>query len=192
MIHVYYRANPYCKEIKCRKQKKIESDIVSVEEVVKGVRVLKDTRFTKESSAAANDVNIQRRTERRVTSKIIELDAVDEYRKRQDQIARLGLGRVTKELNREELPEVGLAIIMDHGLRVLGGEWEMKSAEEATKVAKIWHDILRLEMGEPTSISSNQPIEDADQRKNRFEELKVEAKRRIEGGLRAVAGDGGS
>lgn len=171
---------------------RVESDIVSIEDVVKDVRVLKDTRFTKESSAAANDINIQRRTERRVTSKIIELDAVDEYRKRQDQIARLGLGRVTKELNREELPEVGLAIIMDHGLRVLGGEWEMKSAEEATKVAKIWHDILRLEMGEPTSISSNQPIEDADQRKNRFEELKVEAKRRIEGGLRAVAGDGGS
>lgn len=171
---------------------RIESDIASVEEVVKEVRILKDTRFTKESSAAANDANMLKRVERKVNNKIIELDAVNEYRKRQDQIARLGLGRVTKDLNREELPEVGLAIIMDHGLRVLGGEWEMKSAEEATKVAKIWHDILRLEMGEPTSISSNQPLEDADQRKNRFEELKVEAKRRIEGGLRAVAGDGGS
>ena len=53
---------------------RIESDIATVEEVVKEVRILKDTRFTKESSAAANDANMLKRVERKVNNKIIELD----------------------------------------------------------------------------------------------------------------------
>jgi hypothetical protein len=117
--------------------------------------------------------------------------ASDEYRKRQEQIAKLGLSKSVSDIERDQLPDIALRIIADHGLRILGGEWEIKSAEEATKVGKVWHDIFRLEMGEPTSISSSQDSENPDQRKNRFEELKLEAKRRVEGGLRAIAGDAG-
>lgn len=122
-----------------------------------------------------------------------DLSVVDssEYRKRQDQIAKLGLSKVIKGINRDQLPEIALSIIADHGMRVLGGEWEVRSAEEATKIGKVWHDIFRLEMGEPTSISSSQESESPEQRKNRLEELTLEAKRRAEGNLRAIAGDAG-
>lgn len=125
------------------------------------------------------------------TAKSATKQVSDDYRKRQDQIAKLGLQKSVAGIEREQLPDIALKIIADHGLRILGGEWEIKSAEEATKVGKIWHDIFRLEMGEPTSISSSQDSENPDQRKNRFEELKLEAKRRVEGGLRAIAGDAG-
>jgi hypothetical protein len=122
-----------------------------------------------------------------------DLTVVDssEYRVRQDQIAKLGLSKVIKGIERDQLPEIALSIIADHGLRVLGGEWEVRTAEEATKIGKVWHDIFRLEMGEPTSISSSQDSESPEQRKTRFEELKLEAKRRTEGNLRAIAGDAG-
>lgn len=125
------------------------------------------------------------------TAKTATKAASDEYRKRQSQIAALGMTKAVSDVERDQLPQIALKIIADHGLRILGGEWEIKSAEEATKVGKVWHDIFRLEMGEPTSISSSQDSENPDQRKNRFEELKLEAKRRVEGGLRAIAGDAG-
>ena len=78
--------------------------------------------------------------------------------------------------------------MMDLALRVLGGEWDIKNAEEATKIAKTWHDILRLEMNQATTISGTQS-ETPESRQNRLEELRLEAKRRVEGNLRAIAGD---
>lgn len=168
-----------------------ESEIVAVSDVIDRAIGIREYQFTKENASEAQSASRVSMIKNNVEKKIVKLEAANEYRVRQDQIAKLGLSRVSGEISREQLPEIGLAIIADHGLRVLGGEWEMKSAEEATKVAKVWHDILRLEMGEPTTISSNQDSESPDQRKNRFEELKLEAKRRVEGGLRAIAGDAG-
>lgn len=167
------------------------ADVVPVGEVVKKAVALREYQFTKDNAADAQAASRISMTKNNVEKKIIKLEATEEIRRRQDQIAKLGLSKMSSEVTREQLPEIGLAIIADHGLRVLGGEWEMKTAEEATKVAKVWHDILRLEMGEPTTISSSQDSESPDQRKNRFEELKIEAKRRVEGGLRAIAGDAG-
>lgn len=89
---------------------------------------------------------------------------------------------------REILPKLAQSIIVDLGLRLAGGEWEIKSAEEATKVAKIWYDILRLESGQATTIQENRSGSPED-RLSRLEELKIEAKRRVEAGLRAI-GDG--
>lgn len=166
-------------------------EIVPVSEVIKRNVHLREFQFTKEDAADAQAASRVSMIKNNIDKKIVKLDATSEIRTRQDQIAKLGLSRVSADISRDQLPEIGLAIIADHGLRVLGGEWEMKTAEEATKVAKVWHDILRLEMGEPTTISSSQDSENPDQRRNRFEELKVEAKRRVEGGLRAVAGDAG-
>lgn len=153
--------------------------------------VIKQYQFTKENAADAQAKGQMKKTKQEVERKIVKLEATEEYRKRQDQIAKLGLTKVMPEVERDQLPQIALSIIADHGLRVLGGEWEIKSAEEATKIGKVWHDIFRLEMGEPTTISSSQESESPDQRKNRFEELKLEAKRRVEGGLRAIAGDAG-
>lgn len=90
--------------------------------------------------------------------------------------------------SREILPKLAQGIIVDLGLRLAGGEWEIKSAEEATKVAKIWYDILRLESGQATSIQEQRTGSPED-RLSRLEELKIEAKRRVEAGLRAI-GDG--
>lgn len=153
--------------------------------------VVQEYKFTKENAADNALKSQMSRTKNDVERKLVKLEATEEYRKRQDQIAKLGLSKIAGEVERDQLPEIALAIIADHGLRVLGGEWEIKTAEEATKIGKVWHDIFRLEMGEPTSISSSQESESPDQRKNRFEELKLEAKRRVEGGLRAIAGDAG-
>lgn len=164
-----------------KKQAKPKLEPVPVAEVVASYK------FTKEDGDKGNATQAKNREER----KLARLDSADEYRRRQDQIAKLGLTKVVSDVDRDQLPAIALSIIADHGLRVLGGEWEIKSAEEATKIGKVWHDIFRLEMGEPTTISSSQESESPDQRKNRFEELKLEAKRRVEGGLRAIAGDAG-
>lgn len=161
------------------------------DELVTAADVIKEYQFTKENAREAQAKGVVKRVKNDVEKKIIKLEATEEYRKRQDQIAKLGLTKVVSEIERDQLPQIALSIIADHGLRVLGGEWEIKSAEEATKIGKVWHDIFRLEMGEPTTISSSQESESPDQRKNRFEELKLEAKRRVEGGLRAIAGDAG-
>ena len=90
--------------------------------------------------------------------------------------------------SREILPKLAQSIIVDLGLRLVSGEWEIKSAEEATKVSKIWYDILRLEMGQATTINE-QRVGTPEDRLSRLEELKLEAKRRVEAGLRAI-GDG--
>ena len=106
----------------------------------------------------------------------------------QEQLKKLGMSKIAEGVDREDLPKLAIGIMMDHALRVLGGEWEIKNAEEATKIAKIWHDILRLEMNQATTISGTQN-ETPETRQTRLEELRLEAKRRVEGGLRAVAGD---
>jgi hypothetical protein len=170
---------------------KKKTETAPVADPVPVEHVLKQYQFTKENAAAAQAKGTVVREKAAVERKIVKLEATEEYRKRQDQIAKLGLTKVMPDVDRDQLPQIALSIIADHGLRVLGGEWEIKSAEEATKIGKVWHDIFRLEMGEPTTISSSQESESPDQRKNRFEELKLEAKRRVEGGLRAIAGDAG-
>lgn len=112
-----------------------------------------------------------------------------EAKKRAEQLRVLGEEMLASGVaSREILPKLAQGIIVDLGLRLAGGEWEIKSAEEATKVAKIWYDILRLESGQATTIQENRSGSPED-RLSRLEELKIEAKRRVEAGLRAI-GDG--
>jgi hypothetical protein len=112
-----------------------------------------------------------------------------EAKKRAEQLRVLGEEMLASGVaSREILPKLAQGIIVDLGLRLAGGEWEIKSAEEATKVAKIWYDILRLESGQATSIQEQRSGSPED-RLSRLEELKLEAKRRVEAGLRAI-GDG--
>jgi len=113
----------------------------------------------------------------------------EEQRKRADQLKAMGEELLARGVaSREILPKLAQSIIVDLGLRIASGEWEIKSAEEATKVAKIWYDVLRLEMGQATTINE-QRVGTPEDRLSRLEELKLEAKRRVEAGLRAI-GDG--
>lgn len=113
----------------------------------------------------------------------------EEAKKRAAQLKLMGEALLAEGVaTREILPKLAQSIIVDLGLRLAGGEWEIKSAEEATKVAKIWYDILRLESGQATSIQEQRSGSPED-RLSRLEELKLEAKRRVEAGLRAI-GDG--
>jgi len=113
----------------------------------------------------------------------------EEQKKRADQLKAMGEELLARGVaSREILPKLAQSIIVDLGLRIASGEWEIKSAEEATKVAKIWYDVLRLEMGQATTINE-QRVGSPEDRLSRLEELKIEAKRRVEAGLRAI-GDG--
>lgn len=113
----------------------------------------------------------------------------EEQKKRADQLKAMGEELLARGVaSREILPKLAQSIIVDLGLRLVSGEWEIKSAEEATKVAKIWYDVLRLEMGQATTINE-QRVGTPEDRLSRLEELKIEAKRRVEAGLRAI-GDG--
>lgn len=115
----------------------------------------------------------------------------EERRKSADQLKVLGQDLLASGVaSREILPKLAQAIIVDLGLRLVSNEWEIKSAEEATKVAKIWYDILRLESGQATTINENRTGNPED-RLSRLEELRSEAKARVEAGLRAI-GDGQS
>ena len=70
----------------------------------------------------------------------------EERRKSAEQLKVLGQDLLASGVaSREILPKLAQSIIVDLGLRLVSNEWEIKSAEEATKVAKIWYDILRLE-----------------------------------------------
>lgn len=111
-------------------------DVVPVAEVIEKVVAAREYQFTKENAAEAQAASRVSLVKNNLEKKIVKLEATEEIRRRQDQIAKLGLTKMSTEVTREQLPEIGLAIIADHGLRVLGGEWEMKTAEEATKVAK--------------------------------------------------------
>jgi hypothetical protein len=144
--------------------------------------------FTPENAAENARKSVAAREANKEKNKHVRQGYSKEIIKAQEQLKILGLTKLDEVIPREDLPKVSIAIMMDHALRVLGGEWEIKSAEEATKIAKVWHDILRLEMNQATSISGTQ-TETAETRQNRLEELRLEAKRRVEGGLRAVAGD---
>jgi len=113
----------------------------------------------------------------------------EERRKHAEQLKLLGEDLLASGVaSREILPKLAQSIIVDLGLRLVANEWELKSAEEATKVAKIWYDILRLEMGQATVINENRSSSPED-RLSRLEELRAEAKQRVEAGLRAI-GDG--
>jgi hypothetical protein len=144
--------------------------------------------FTSENAAENARKSVASREANKAKTKHVRQGYSKEIIKAQEQLKLLGLTKLDEIIPRDDLPKVSIAIMMDHALRVLGGEWEIKSAEEATKIAKIWHDILRLEMNQATSISGTQS-ETPETRQNRLEELRLEAKRRVEGGLRAVAGD---
>ena len=144
--------------------------------------------FTKENAAENARKAAESREENRKKKQVVRHGYSKEIVAAQEQLKKLGLEKLADGIDREDLPKVAIAIMMDHALRVLGGEWEIKSAEEATKIAKVWHDVLRLEMNQATTISGTQQ-ETPETRQNRLEELRLEAKRRVEGTLRAVAGD---
>jgi hypothetical protein len=113
----------------------------------------------------------------------------EERRQRASQLKVLGEDLLASGVaSREILPKLAQSIIVDLGLRLVSNEWEIRTAEEATKVAKIWYDILRLEMGQATVINENRTTNPED-RLSRLEELRAEAKQRVEAGLRAI-GDG--
>jgi hypothetical protein len=108
----------------------------------------------------------------------------EERRKSAEQLKVLGQDLLASGVaSREILPKLAQSIIVDLGLRLVSNEWEIKSAEEATKVAKIWYDILRLESGQATTINENRTGNPED-RLSRLEELRSEAKARVEAGLR--------
>ena len=144
--------------------------------------------FTPENAAENARKSNEKRRENKAREKHVRTGLSREIIAAQEQLKKLGLGKMADNINREDLPKAAIAIMMDNALRVLGGEWEIKSADEATKIAKVWHDILRLEMNQATTISGTQN-ETAETRQNRLDELRLEAKRRVEGSLRAVAGD---
>jgi hypothetical protein len=144
--------------------------------------------FTKENAAENARKATKKRIENQQKEKHVRHGLSQEIVDAQEQLKKLGLSKLAASIPREDLPKMAIAIMADNALRVLGGEWEIKSAEEATKIAKVWHDILRLEMNQATTISGTQN-ETPESRQNRLEELRLEAKRRVEGGLRAVAGD---
>lgn len=144
--------------------------------------------FTPENAAENARKSAKARKENKEKAQVIRHGYSKEIITAQEQLKKLGLTKLSEEISRDDLPRVSIAIMMDHALRVLGGEWEIKSAEEATKIAKVWHDILRLEMNQATTISGTQN-DTPESRQNRLEELRLEAKRRVEGGLRAIAGD---
>lgn len=144
--------------------------------------------FTKENAAEnARKATIVRENNKK-KKEHVRRELAPEIVAAQKQLKKLGFEKLAEEISREDLPKASIAIMMDLALRVLGGEWEIKNAEEATKIAKVWHDILRLEMNQATTISGTQQ-ETPESRQNRLEELRLEAKRRVEGTLRAVAGD---
>lgn len=144
--------------------------------------------FTPETAADNARKATVAREENRKREKHVRSGYSKEIIAAQEQLKLLGLSKLSENVSREDLPRVSIAIMMDNALRVLGGEWEIKTAEEATKIAKIWHDVLRLEMNQATSISGTQN-DTPETRQTRLDELRLEAKRRVEGGLRAVAGD---
>ena len=144
--------------------------------------------FTKENAADAARASHEARRRKKEEDQHVRKKLAPEIINAQKQLKKLGLDKLADEISRDDLPKASIAIMMDLALRVLGGEWEIKNAEEATKIAKVWHDILRLEMNQATSISGTQH-ETPETRQNRLEELRLEAKRRVEGTLRAVAGD---
>jgi hypothetical protein len=62
----------------------------------------------------------------------------EERRKSAEQLKVLGQDLLASGVaSREILPKLAQSIIVDLGLRLVSNEWEIKSAEEATKVAKI-------------------------------------------------------
>lgn len=160
------------------------------DEEIRELRIanIADHVFTKENAAENARKATAKRIENKEKEKVVRHKYAKEIITAQEQLKKLGLGKMVESIDREDLPKAAIAIMMDNALRVLGGEWEIKSAEEATKIAKVWHDILRLEMNQATTISGTQH-ETAETRQNRLDELRLEAKRRVEGTLRAVAGD---
>lgn len=144
--------------------------------------------FTKESAVEAGKKSGEARREKAKRERHVRQELAPDIIKAQESFKKLGFTKLAEEVSREDLPKASIAIMMDLALRVMGGEWDIKNAEEATKIAKTWHDILRLEMNQATTISGTQN-ETPESRQNRLEELRLEAKRRVEGNLRAIAGD---
>lgn len=144
-------------------------------------------QFTPENAAENARKAVKSREANKVKEKYTRIGVSDEIKKSIDRLRAFGMERLADEVNRDDLPKMSIAVMVDLGLRVLGNEWEIKDAEQATKIAKTWHDILRLESNQATSITGQ--AETNESRQNRLEELRLEAKRRVEGTLRAVAGD---
>lgn len=145
-------------------------------------------QFTKENAAENARRSHKSRAENEKKKQHVRTELAPDIIKAQESLKKLGFKKLAEDISREDLPKASIAIMMDLALRVLGGEWDIKNAEEATKIAKTWHDILRLEMNQATTISGTQN-ETPESRQNRLEELRLEAKRRVEGNLRAIAGD---
>jgi hypothetical protein len=144
-------------------------------------------QFTAENAAENARKSHAAQKKKKTLEKHARLGVTDEIKASIDRLRAFGLERLAQDVDREDLPKMSIAVMIDLGLRVLGNEWEIKDAEQATKIAKTWHDILRLESNQATSITGQADTQEG--RQSRLEELRIEAKRRVEGGLRAVAGE---
>jgi len=112
-----------------------------------------------------------------------------ERKQRAEQLKALGEELLASGVaSREVIPKIAQTIVVELGLRILNDEWQIKSAEEATKIIKMWYEVMRLESGQATSIQEQRTGSPED-RLSRLEDIRTEAKRRIEAGLRAI-GDG--
>lgn len=72
---------------------------------------------------------------------------------------------------REHIREVAGALALDMVSRILGGEFKVKDAEQAAKIAQIMVNIMRLESGQATSKVET-TVSGDDERKRRFIELR--------------------
>lgn len=144
-------------------------------------------QFTPENAAENGRKAAAARKRKKDLDKHARLGVSDEIQASIERLRAFGLERLAEDVDRDDLPKMSIAVMIDLGLRVLGNEWEIKDAEQATKIAKTWHDILRLESNQATSITGQADTQEG--RQSRLEELRIEAKRRVEGGLRAVAGE---
>jgi hypothetical protein len=74
---------------------------------------------------------------------------------------------------RDALRDLSLANALDLAHRYFNGEWPPKSAAEATRDARAWHEVLRLESDEATVITTTE-----EDRRERLAELRRKAAER--------------
>ena len=85
--------------------------------------------FTPENAADNARKAAKARKENKEKAQVVRQGYSKEIITAQEQLKKLGLTKLSEEISREDLPKVSIAIMMDHALRVLGGDREIKSAE---------------------------------------------------------------
>lgn len=109
-----------------------------------------------QNAADANPAAIDRKRARE-----LEMSDRQSYRK---MCRHLGLDELRElddhKLADDVLARVAKAVAIDVGLRILGGEFEIKDGAQATRIVRDMHEILRLQQGQPTDIHSTVTMDD--------------------------------